>query len=321
MLPFYGHHDWHEKLKFQYSWNSEENLSVTKRVLPEVVNPIFGPGMAEGDFPVTHYVGAAGVGPDAGKLSADSPRAGLFGFGRPTLPDQIKDGASNTIAILGVSGGLGPWASGGQPTVRGLTQQPYVNGPDGFGTGQPDGMYVGMADGAVRFISKDVDPRIMEGLMTINGGEKPVEFPEPDEKKTRGKDTEDAPGPKRPDEKGGDAAEVELGAEVEPDKVVAEEIPAEIKAKLNRPLKYIQFKNIELGNLLHTIRQMADLEIRFDRAAMAKAAVTLDTPVTVELKDTTVGKLLSEALAQCFLTYKVRDGKLLVTSPDNGRGK
>ena len=67
-------------------------------------------------------------------------------------------GASNTIAILGVTDRCGPWASGGNATVRPLTTPPYVNGPDGFGSGQPDGMLAGMADGSVRFISKDVDP-------------------------------------------------------------------------------------------------------------------------------------------------------------------
>ncbi len=55
--------------------------------------------------------------------------------------------------------------------MRPLTQRPYVNGPDGFGSGQPGGMLAGMADGSVRFISKDVDPGVIEQLATIHGND------------------------------------------------------------------------------------------------------------------------------------------------------
>ena len=71
------------------------------------------------------------------------------------------------IAVLGVQGQCGPWAQGGRATVRPLTQRPYFNGPDGFGSGQPDGMVAGMADGSVRFLSKNIDPHVMEQLATV----------------------------------------------------------------------------------------------------------------------------------------------------------
>ena len=90
-------------------------------------------------------------------------------MGRGSRPEDITRGASNTIAVLGVTERCGAWAAGGDGSVRALTQRPYVNGPDGFGSGQPDGMLAGMADGAVRFISKDVDPRVLEQLATIHG--------------------------------------------------------------------------------------------------------------------------------------------------------
>ncbi len=171
MLPYLGHEPWYDDLQFGYPWNGPQNRPVTRQVLGEVINPALSQRRTEAGFPVTHYVGVAGVGPDAARLPADDARAGVFGFGRSAALGEIPDGASNTIAILGVSGRLGPWAAGGESTVRGLTQAPYVNGPDGFGTGQPDGMLVGMADGSVRFVSKDVDPRVLEMLATRGGGE------------------------------------------------------------------------------------------------------------------------------------------------------
>ena len=136
-----------------------------------MVNPAFGPAKSSDGYPVTHYVGVAGVGEDAAQLPADDPRAGMFGYGRQTRQQDLVRGGANTIAVLGVQDQCGPWAQGGQATVRPLTQQPYVNGPDGFGSGQPDGMVAGMADGSVRFLSKNIDPHVMEQLASVRGGQ------------------------------------------------------------------------------------------------------------------------------------------------------
>jgi len=172
MLPYLGHEAWFDELKFGYPWNGPQNRAVTRRRLDAVINPALAQRRTEAGFPVTHYVGLAGVGAEAARLPADDPHAGVFGFARSAALGEIPDGASNTIAIMGVSDQLGAWAAGGRPSVRALTQPPYVNGPDGFGTGQPDGMLVGMADGSVRFISKNVDPRVVEMLATRAGGER-----------------------------------------------------------------------------------------------------------------------------------------------------
>jgi len=37
--------------------------------------------------------------------------------------------------------------------------------------GQPEGVQVGFADGSVRFVSKSVDPQLLERLVTIAGHE------------------------------------------------------------------------------------------------------------------------------------------------------
>ena len=93
LLPYLGHADWHKELKSGYSWNSSQNRSVTSRPVAEVVNPALGPSSTRDGFPVTHYAGVAGVGPDAGKLKASDPRAGVFGFARRMRPADIADGA------------------------------------------------------------------------------------------------------------------------------------------------------------------------------------------------------------------------------------
>jgi prepilin-type processing-associated H-X9-DG protein len=66
---------------------------------------------------------------------------------------------------------LGSWAAGGSPTIRPLTKRPYIDGPDGLGGQHPEGCTFGMVDGSVRFINKDIDPKVLEAMTTIAGGE------------------------------------------------------------------------------------------------------------------------------------------------------
>ncbi|MHC4405052.1 MAG: DUF1559 family PulG-like putative transporter, partial [Planctomycetota bacterium] len=105
MLPYYGHEDWHRELDFQYSWNGRHsrNPRVAERPLETVINPALGPSRTEAGYPVTHYVGVAGFGPDAATLKPGHPRAGVFGYDRTMRLEDIADGASNTIAITGVT--------------------------------------------------------------------------------------------------------------------------------------------------------------------------------------------------------------------------
>ncbi|MGB9688587.1 DUF1559 domain-containing protein [Thermogutta sp.] len=171
LLPYLGYPEWSKGLQPGYSWNAPQNQPVTQRFLPEVTNPLLGATQHVPGYYDTHIVGVTGVGPDSGNLPPSSPRAGLFNFRQPVTREDVKDGLSNTLALLPVENLLGPWAAGGTPTARALTTPPYVKGPDGFGSALPDGMLAVMADGSVRFIRRDVDPRIMEQLATIGGGE------------------------------------------------------------------------------------------------------------------------------------------------------
>jgi hypothetical protein len=122
----------------------------------------------------TAYVGMAGVGADAATLPLEDPRAGCFGYERKIkIPDDFQDGTSNTLVVAETALANGPWAAGGPPTVRGIdaTLQPYVGESRQFGGLHRGAMVVGMADGSVRTISNKVEPKVLEGLVTIAGGE------------------------------------------------------------------------------------------------------------------------------------------------------
>ena len=325
MLPYLGHRDWYPDLQPAYPWNGPQNRPVTQRRLDAVVNPGLGPSQTEAGFPVTHYVGVAGVGADAGQLPADDPRAGVFGFSRSVSPREIPDGASNTMAILGVSDHLGAWASGGAPTVRALTERPYVNGPDGFGSGQPGGMTAGMADGSVRFISKDVDPTVLEQLATIGGGEKvsvaalsrepavPMR-PRPDPA-LPGPEVE-TPQPEEP-MAGGVERPQEGPPEAVPDSPPAAPQPVglDVETRLATMIPKIEIAALPLADAATLLSQIGRVQITFDLETMSQLGVKLDEPVTVERSGSSLAEILEAVLGPLGLTYVVEGNQVLVTSP------
>ncbi len=167
VLPFLDQAPLFDAIDRKSAWNSQRNQRPTNVVVPHLLNP----QDTDQGTPHTHYLGMAGLGKGAEDLPVTSPRAGVFGTNRQTRFRDIRDGLSNTIAITEGSGQHGPWAQGGRSTIRALTQKPYINGPDGIGGPFPGGVQVMLMDGSVRFVSENIDPQVLEALMTINGGE------------------------------------------------------------------------------------------------------------------------------------------------------
>jgi len=85
---------------------------------------------------------------------------------------DITDGASNTIAVVEIYDSGIRWyeprdLSAEQMSFR-INDLEYV----GIASRHPGGAQVGLADGSVRFLSEDTDPRVVEALTTVNGKEK-----------------------------------------------------------------------------------------------------------------------------------------------------
>lgn len=124
------------------------------------------------DF-VTHYVAMAGLGPNAAGRPADILGNGFMGYNRLTSMAMIKDGASNTIALMETNVDLGPWARGGPATLRGFDPDVplfVAHPPRRWNEG---GMNVAMADGSVRFIRSSIDPSVLAAAITIADGDGP----------------------------------------------------------------------------------------------------------------------------------------------------
>lgn len=151
------------------SWNSPQLEQLTSTVVPELIHPA---GLNRVPA-ATSYVGIAGVGDDAAELPLPHERAGIFGYNRKTRMRNITDGTSNTMMITETTQQDIPWAAGSR-TLKALTQEPYINGPDGIGGPSPGGCNVLMADGSVRFVSENVDPEVMRRLAAMADG-KPID--------------------------------------------------------------------------------------------------------------------------------------------------
>ncbi|MEX2118383.1 MAG: DUF1559 domain-containing protein [Pirellulales bacterium] len=325
LLPYYGHLDWHAELNFGRPWNDPVNARVTRRRLSLVANPALGAAFTEAGFPVTHYVGLAGLGPDAARLPTGDPRAGVFGYQRRLGRHDIADGASNTIATLGVSGRLGSWSAGGDATVRALTARPYINGPDGFGSGQPDGMLAGMADGSVRFLSKDIDPRVLESLATAHGGEhvdllagpptEPLDLSGPldvpgDESAPVDPTPDELPPATEPEPDGPPEA---LGRASRQDRR-PDDPPADIEARLADRVAAIELDRAALSDVVDLLRQLSTLPITLDLEGLLDAGVGPDDKVSIRMTEATIGQILDAVLQERGLGYVVVEGQLLVTS-------
>ncbi len=123
------------------------------------------------DDAVTSYVAMSGIGREAAIRATGAAGNGFMGYDRLTSISMIKDGISNTIALMETQVGLGPWARGGASTVRGF--DPGIS----LDTDQPPfgrhgaGMNVALVDGSVRFVSSWIEPATLTAAITITGGE------------------------------------------------------------------------------------------------------------------------------------------------------
>lgn len=169
VLPYIEQQALYDKIDASKGWADPANANAVGTAIPALRNPSQpGPRINPS---ASDYVGMAGVGEDAALLENDDPKAGIFGYNRVTKMRDITDGTSNTIMIMDSSEPNESFLAGGRATIRGFSQSPYLNGPDGIGSPHAGIVQAALADGSVRAISIQIDETVLESLATKAGGE------------------------------------------------------------------------------------------------------------------------------------------------------
>jgi hypothetical protein len=154
ILPYLGQEALYRQFHRDEPWNSPHN-----RTLIDKMPPIYRLSVAEDpNKGITHYLLPVGNG---AAFSAD----------RPTKPEDITDGTSQTIMIVEVDNFHAvPWT---KPEDWPFDPQAPAKGLCFYFGG---GFHAAFCDGSVHFIPKTIDPKTLKALFTRAGGETVDEF-------------------------------------------------------------------------------------------------------------------------------------------------
>ena len=127
ILPQLDEQDKYDALGKDGPWDSGQNLVMAHERMPRLLCGRAALAAPGSPAPAS-FVGIAGLGKDAARLPKSDARAGIFGYDRQTIADDIKDGTANTMMIAETGNVGGSWIQAGWATVRGLdrTRQPYI---------------------------------------------------------------------------------------------------------------------------------------------------------------------------------------------------
>jgi len=169
VLPYLEQQAFHDTIDGNKGWQDEANSNAVATMLPLFVDPSqSGPRSNPSS---SDYVAMAGVGEDAALLPNGHPKAGIFGYNRKCRLADITDGTSNTMMITTASQPTASFLAGGRETIRGFSQSPYLNGPDGIGSPHRGVILVLMADGSVRSVATTIEESVLEAIATKSGNE------------------------------------------------------------------------------------------------------------------------------------------------------
>jgi hypothetical protein len=180
LLPFIGQGQLHQQFDFEKPLTKGKNLQLGGTLVPEFLNPLDDHQRWKGypfdGIALTHFVGVSGVEDArnvvAAKLPRSDPRAGVFGYDEVARREDIADGQSQTIMVAGAGALANPWTFGGGATIRGA-REPLFDKSSGLGTKGlvGGGSIVVMADGSVRHVRSDIDPKVFKAMCTIRGAD------------------------------------------------------------------------------------------------------------------------------------------------------
>jgi prepilin-type processing-associated H-X9-DG protein len=146
LLPFLEQAGLYASFDRNAAWDSPQNMALSQATIPTFIDPS-NPNQGN----QSNYTFVTGKG-------------ALFDPGTQVKFQDVTDGLSNTLAVIEWKGNGGSWAA-----PDGIDVAQLANGlPPG---NHPGGNNILMMDGAVRFMSQNVDPNVLKALGTRAGGE------------------------------------------------------------------------------------------------------------------------------------------------------
>jgi hypothetical protein len=166
VLPYLEQQMIYQRIDLQQSWDAPSNAFIRSMNIPTYQSFERPPPSGQ-----TNFVGITGLGRDSPTLPANDPKAGFFGYNRQIRLTDVLDGTSQTQMVAQTHLNTGPWSQGGPSSVRFLDPggPPYLGLNAQFGT--EHGASILLADGSVRYLQPNVDPRILELLATMSDGQ------------------------------------------------------------------------------------------------------------------------------------------------------
>ena len=169
MLPYMEKNDLYKKIRLDEPWNSPYNRQFASQ-MPQGFRCPANPNQDATDG-ITDYLMITGPG-----TVGDGPKG-------VSIKD-ISDGSSNTIIVIEVANSGINWMC---PRDYDIAAAGWTNGPEekkpSDSKGRPmlssyhtERVQAAFVDGNVKGLRKDIDPELLKGLFTINGGEDLLEI-------------------------------------------------------------------------------------------------------------------------------------------------
>jgi hypothetical protein len=154
ILGYLGHNALFAQYNFDQPWDSQENILLLTNCPSEYISPAAGAtAVSESNYML--ITGNRTVFPAAG----------------PLRPGQITDGKAETLLVVEVTNGSHEWTKPIDLDVATLNRKIGASGPNAIGGNHPQGATAVFADGGSAWLPLDLDPILLDAIITPNGGE------------------------------------------------------------------------------------------------------------------------------------------------------